>query len=273
MNRYRFLVFGSVAAAVVSSFRLPSRVNKFVSIAAIGLLGSISHFSSIPIAAAAAATTMSSSTFDSEYPGTAVQRLNSIHSRVASLNSDPLKFSGKWEDVRRNILWAGGLKDLQNASPGAGYTGHSFNDFNHCDLTAMNGEVADSENNNRVAGIHSSNKLGAGIKIASIEELGPGGSWSTCMMGCKSDPPRDVAHVQFNSRVAFKLVWAPPAFESFVLVDDAGKLLASGTPEKNSGLPRISERQRNFELVEGSKYATEAVKFGGSPSCQTDKSC
>lgn len=116
-------------------------------------------------------------------------------------------------------------------------------------------------------------QLGAGIKIASIEELGPGGSWSTCMMGCNQDPPRDVAHVQFNSRIAFKLVWAPPSFESFVLVDDAGKLLASGTPQKNSGLPDISERRRNFQLVEGSKYATEAVKFGASSSCQADKSC
>ena len=40
-----------------------------------------------------------------------------------------------------NILWAGGLKDIRNAPPGYGYTGHSFNDYNHCDLTTMNGEV------------------------------------------------------------------------------------------------------------------------------------
>ena len=42
------------------------------------------------------------------------------------------------------------------------------------------------------------------------------------MIGCNSDPPRDVAHVQFNSRIAFKLVWVPPNFEKFVLVDDNG---------------------------------------------------
>jgi hypothetical protein len=48
---------------------------------------------------------------------------------------------------------------------------------------------------------------GEGIRIASLPELGPGGSWTTCMLGCHHDPPRDVAHVQFRSRVAFKLVW------------------------------------------------------------------
>ena len=31
---------------------------------------------------------------------------------------------------------------------------------------------------------------------------------------------QDVAHVQFRARIAFKLVWAPPDFNSFVLVDD-----------------------------------------------------
>ena len=158
MRRFLFLGSLSVAVVVVSSFRIPSRVNKLVGFAAtIGLLG-LSHFSTFP-AAAAETIAMSRTNIDSEYPGTAVERLNNIHLRVASLTRDPLKLSAKWEDVRRNILWAGGLKDLQNASPGAGYTGHSFNDFNHCDLTPMNGEVTESENNGRVAGIHSSNKV------------------------------------------------------------------------------------------------------------------
>jgi len=74
---------------------------------------------------------------DEQYPGTAVQRMLTIRERVRSLNSDTRNLNGDWENVRRNILWAGGLKDLPNAAPGAGYTGHSFNDFNHCDLTAM----------------------------------------------------------------------------------------------------------------------------------------
>ena len=81
---------------------------------------------------------------------------------------------------------------------------------------------------------------------------------------CLSFPaaPRsqDVAHIQFRSRIAFKLVWCPPSFSTFVLVDDEGGLLVSGTP--SGQLPRLSERRRNFELVAGSKYAVEAEKFG-----------
>lgn len=85
--------------------------------------------------------------------------------------------------------------------------GHSFNDYNHCDLTAMLEDFAESTNDGQVQGIHQRNFLGDGIKIASLPELGKGGSWSTCMIGCASDPPRDVAHLQFRARVAFKLVW------------------------------------------------------------------
>lgn len=198
---------------------------------------------------------------DKEYPGTAVLRLRNSISRVKSLNEDQL--NGDWEDVRRNLLWAGGLKDLPNAMPGQGYTGHSFNDFNHCDLTTMLGEVSSNENNGQVAGIHRSNQLGPGIQIASDPELGPGGSWSTCMMGCNIDPPRDVAHVQFKSRIAFKLVWVPPSFESFVLVDDSGAYLASGTPKNQ--LPDIREREQNYRLVKGSKYAIEADRIAKMP--------
>ena len=86
----------------------------------------------------------------------------------------------------------------------------------------MLGEVAHDTNDGSVKGIAVGNLLGPGIEIASLPELGPGGSWSTCTNGCHLEPPQDVAHVQFRSRIAFKLVWAPPAFEAFVLVDDAG---------------------------------------------------
>jgi hypothetical protein len=34
-----------------------------------------------------------------------------------------------------------------------------------------------------------------------------------------------VAHLQFKARIAFKLVWCPPTFEKFVLVDDDGELV------------------------------------------------
>jgi len=148
---------------------------------------------------------MTSRLTDENYPGTAVQRMYAIRDRVKSLSQD--KLNDDWDEVRRTILWAGGLRDLPNARPGYGYTGHSFNDFNHCDLTAMVDDSSDNENLGRVNGIAYSNKLGEGIRIASLPELGPGGSWSTCMIGCSQNPPQDVAHVQFQSRIAFKLVW------------------------------------------------------------------
>lgn len=45
---------------------------------------------------------------DSEYPGTAVSRLKAVHERVAQLTESDL--NGPWEEVRRKILWAGGLR-------------------------------------------------------------------------------------------------------------------------------------------------------------------
>lgn len=153
-----------------------------------------------------AETNSVSNPVDPEYPGTAVTRLQNVQKRVKTLT--PEQLSQDWETVRRSILWAGGLRDLPNARPGKGYTGHSFNDFNHCDLTTMRGEEADNNNEGKVSGIAYNNRLGEGIRIASIiEELGPGGSWSTCMIGCNKEPPQDVAHIQFKSRIAFKLVW------------------------------------------------------------------
>ena len=205
-----------------------------------------------------AASSSGGGEIDREYPGTAVTRLRNVHTRVKSLTTEQL--NGDWAtNVRLQILWAGGLKDLPNARPGQGYTGHSFNDYNHCDLTTMLGEVATNENQGLVEGIHRSNQLGQGIQIASLEDVGPGGSWSTCMQGCNKNPPADVAHLQFKSRIAFKLVWCPPSFDTFVLVDDAGALLASGKP--SGTLPSISERQMNYQLVIGSKYAVEADKI------------
>ena len=191
-------------------------------------------------------------TVDAEYPGTAVERMRAVRERVAHLTFEDL--NGRWEDVRRKILWAGGLRDLTDARPGEGYTGHSFNDFNHVDLTCMAEQVSDNEHDGSIDGIALGNRLGPGIRIASIPELGPGGSWSTCAMGCNKDPPQDVAHIQFRSRIAFKLVWVPnERFDTFVLVDDDGNELARGKPTE--GLPRLQERQMNYEIVKGSKYA------------------
>mmetsp|Transcript_20398 Transcript_20398/g.37120 ORF Transcript_20398/g.37120 Transcript_20398/m.37120 type:complete len:301 (+) Transcript_20398:53-955(+) len=194
---------------------------------------------------------------DQEYPGTAVERLTNIHGRVIGLTSTEL--SVDWQDVRRKLLWAGGLRDLEDAIPGQGYTGHAFNDDNHCDLTAMLGDVAHNQHGGGIEGIALGNLLGPGIEKASLPELGPGGSWSTCTNGCNMEPPRDVAHVQFRARVAFKLVWCPPDYTTFVLVDDAGELLNYGTP--TGTLPDVRARQRNYMLTKGGRYARVAEGF------------
>lgn len=57
-----------------------------------------------------------------------------------------------------------------------------------------------------------------------------------------------------------RLVWCPPAFSSFVLVDDDGKHLATGCP--TGQLPHARSRAENYMLVRGSKYATEAERVG-----------
>lgn len=195
---------------------------------------------------------------DPVYPGTAVERMMAVRERVRILADENKLVDSSWEEIRRHILWAGGLRDLPNAIPGQGYTGHSFNDFNHVDLTCMLEQVSDNENDGSVKGIAIGNRLGSGIRIASLEELGPGGSWSTCAMGCDKDPPQDVAHIQFRARIAFKLVWVPnESYDTFVLVDDDGKLLAKGKPTPG-GLPPLRERQMNYRLVQGSKYARAA---------------
>ena len=62
--------------------------------------------------------------------------------------------------------------------------------------------------------------------------------------------------------MAWKLVWVPPTFEEFVLVDDDGELLASGKP--TGRLPRISEREQNFRITGNGKYSKEAAKRGAA---------
>lgn len=135
--------------------------------------------------------TDTSDPIDTRYPGTAVTRMNRIRelAQQASLTGD-------WPDIRRKLLHIGGLRDLPYARPGMGYTGHAFNDWNHCDLTAMRLAVSSYENQGKVQGIARGNQLGKGILAASLPEHGPGGSWSTCLMGCNQNPPADVAHLQ-----------------------------------------------------------------------------
>ena len=78
---------------------------------------------------------------DPEFPGTALARMRAVHARVAELAATAGALDGPWDDVRRGLLRAGGLRDLPHARPGEGYTGHAFNDWNHCDLTTMLDDV------------------------------------------------------------------------------------------------------------------------------------
>ena len=116
---------------------------------------------------------------DSRYPGTAEERLQTCRNRAKSLTESEL--SQDWDSmVRPKLLWAAGLRDLQNVAPGKGYTGHCFNDFNHVDATTMTLDVSDNENRGAVQGIAFGNRLGPGIRVASNPGLGPGGTGCTC---------------------------------------------------------------------------------------------
>eukprot|EP00413_Alexandrium_margalefii_P043630 CAMPEP_0204583228 /NCGR_PEP_ID=MMETSP0661-20131031/45658_1 /ASSEMBLY_ACC=CAM_ASM_000606 /TAXON_ID=109239 /ORGANISM="Alexandrium margalefi, Strain AMGDE01CS-322" /LENGTH=248 /DNA_ID=CAMNT_0051592567 /DNA_START=64 /DNA_END=807 /DNA_ORIENTATION=+ len=188
--------------------------------------------------------------YDRAYPGTAVHRLSSVLRNVKQIDS----LDGPWREVRRQLLAAGGLKEDYSTS-------HAFNDDNHCDLTTMVNSVTQNANaDGAVAQISRRNQLGPHIAAASLPEHGPGGSWSTCTNGAHLTPPSDVAHVQFASRVAFKLVWTPPDFSQFVLVDDEGRLLRRGRP--TGSLPPVHVRRGNYELVRGGKYAAAAEAVG-----------
>jgi hypothetical protein len=193
-------------------------------------------------------------TSDTEFPGTAIDRLENARARVKELAETNELSNAPWEDIRKKLLWAGGLKDLPDARPGQGYTGHCFNDWNHVDLAPISDGVADNQNEGHVPGIAMGNFLGQGIRIASLPELGPGGSWTTCAA-------QNVAALQFRARIAFRLVWVPsPKFDSFVLVDDQGRLLAHGT-NITERLPPMNERYRNYQMVVGTKFAKEADRI------------
>ena len=93
-------------------------------------------------------------------------------------------------------------------------------------------------------------------------------------MGCHEEPPADVAHLQFASRIAFKGLGAKP--ETFVLLDDAGALLASGTPSgtylhytNGSGTTRPSETAGT--VVPCTSSETDASKHDiADELCHTD---
>ena len=104
---------------------------------------------------------------DPQFPGTSMPRLKAITERVLSLPQSEL--DGPWPEVRRRLLWAGGLKDMPSTS-------HAFNDWNHCDLTPMAYAVQDKDNaDGAVAGISRQNTLGPYIRAASLSDVGAGG--------------------------------------------------------------------------------------------------
>lgn len=165
--------------------------------------------------------------------------------------------------MRARSSLALGLRDLRDVPPGQGNTGHCFNDFNHVDATTMTLDVSDNENRGQVQGIAFGNQLGPGIRVASLPEVGPGGTWCTCAQGAAREPPADVAHLQFRSAIAWKLVWVPAGgFARFVLVDDAGDKLATGSP--TGRLPAMRERQYNYEIHKGGRFARAADAYAAA---------
>merc|ERR1719436_21399 len=132
----------------------------------------------------------------------------------------------------------------------------------------VGGVSHNSNSNGAVAMISRNNQLGPHIAAASLVGHGPGGSWSTCTNGAHMTPPSDVAHVQFSSRIAFKLVWIPPDFSQFILVDDEGRLLKKGTP--SGELPSIYSRRGNYELVRGGKYAEVADRIAAGEQVEVE---
>jgi hypothetical protein len=142
--------------------------------------------------------------FDPLYPGTAVKRMLAIRERVKSLTEQQL--NGDWPSVRRHLLWAGGLKDFKGKSNGVGNTERAFSDFNHCDLVAVKEDFVGADSVATSRGMHIAT-TSSDMSAASERELGPGGSWTTCMVGCNELCPSDSAHVAFKARIAFKLVW------------------------------------------------------------------
>eukprot|EP01034_Spumella_vulgaris_P023025 gene23025-29213_t len=155
-----------------------------------------------------------------------------IRDRVTSLTDHQL--SGNWNSVRSHLLWASGLKDFKGQQSGVGNTENAFNDFNHCDVVAVKEDFVSVDGSVASGMVHMPTTTSSNISAASLRDLGSGGSWATCMVGCNEQPSSDTAHGAFKARIAFKL----------------------GTP--SGQLPDLMHRVHNFQIVRGSKYSTAA---------------
>jgi len=111
--------------------------------------------------------------------GTAAARSEAARAAARSLDLDR-----PWDEVRAGLVRACGLRVQRSTS-------HCFNDFNHVDCCAMT-QTHNTNEESRVVGIHSQNKLGPHIVDASLPGHGSGGSWCTCQLSA----PYDVCHRQ-----------------------------------------------------------------------------
>jgi len=154
--------------------------------------------------------------------GTATARLEAARDRARSLG----QLTGDWEGVRKQLLFAAGLADIP------GTTSHCFDDFNHVSATTMLDLTQDNKHDGGVKGMAIGNDLGSGIRSASLHDakgFEENGSWCTCALGAGDEPPHDIAHHQFRSKVAFYLVWLNGG-DKFALATEEGEKLACGQP-------------------------------------------
>lgn len=85
-----------------------------------------------------------------------------------------------------------------------------------------------------------------------------------------TSPKTSITKTKPDTRyLAFKLVWCPTeSFDIFVLVDDDGEELAQGKP--TGRLPSLRERQVNYKIVAGSKYAVAANQIAKGQTTSTE---
>ncbi|CEM02052.1 unnamed protein product [Vitrella brassicaformis CCMP3155] len=169
-----------------------------------------------------------------------------------------VSLNGDFSEVRRQLVSACGLKNSYQ-------TGHCFGDYNHVDCCTMQMEYSTELNNNRVAGMHATNPLAHVINPNSIQDSSfadaQGGSWCTCHIGAGNNK-QDVCHIQFQSKIGFKLVWCGADYDLAILVDDDGVLINSGKP--TGSLPPLSQRQANYRVVQGSLFDKCSEAAGSS---------
>jgi len=195
--------------------------------------------------------------------GTATKRLDAARVLARALNG---KLTGDWQEVRKKLLGAAGLKDIPDK------TGHCFTDFNHVSATTMMSSNSHNEHDGAVKGMAVGNQLGPGIESASLHEapFDDNGSWCTCAIGAGKNPPFDVAHHQFHSKVAFYLVWLNGGKEARLATEE-GELLACGQP--TGELPEEGARKDNWDnFNQGGKIAEAAQKPCPSASLLAEKS-